>query len=148
MPGLWLYGAYPYYYNNPYRFYNRTAVNRTGDNDNDRRFVNLAIRQAQQGANETLPVLCLCGDGQVCGCEENDDPSYINDLVGDGDYAKLNKSLVTVSDVNGTRTLVLNGTLPPGTTAPGGEGAASALGVGKYAGYWVMGLTVLHAVFI
>lgn len=152
MPGLWLYGAYPYYYNNPYRFYNRTAVNRTRvnpDNDNDRRSVNLMIRQESTGANETLPVLCLCGEGQVCGCDENDDQTYINDLVGDGDYAKLNKSLVTVSDVNGTRTLVLNGTLPPGTTAPGGEdGAASALGVGQYAGYWAIGLTVMYAVFV
>jgi len=147
MPGIWLYGAYPYYYNNPYRFYNRTAVNRTRDDDNDRRSVNLMVRQEQQGANETLPVVCLCGEGQVCGCDENDDQTYLNDLVGDGDYAKLNKSLVTVSMDNGTRTLVINGTLPPGTTAPGGSGA-STLGVGQYAGYWAVGLTVLYAVFV
>ncbi|KAF2820561.1 hypothetical protein CC86DRAFT_374254 [Ophiobolus disseminans] len=150
MPGLWLYSVYPYYYTNRYNFYNRTA-NRTANTNNGRRdYVDLMIRQeGNVGANESLPVMCLCQENSVCGCDENDDQGYIKDLVGDGSYAALNKSLVTVSDVNGTRTLVLNGSLPLGTTAPGGvDDAAAALNVGKYAGYWAMGLVVVYGVFM
>jgi hypothetical protein len=151
MPGLWLYSVYPYHYNNPYRFYNRTANRTRINNDNDRRdLVSLVLRQDDgMGANETLPVVCLCQENNVCGCDENDDQQYITDLIGNGSYAALNKTLVTVSDVNGTRSLVLNGSLPLGTTAPGGtddEGAAAALVVGKYAGYWALGLAVLYGV--
>jgi hypothetical protein len=147
MPGLWLYSVYPYHYNNPYRFYNRTAngTRNGNNNDNDRRMVRLVTRQEQQGANETLPVVCLCQEYSPCGCDENDDPTYINDLVGNGSYAALNKTLVTVSDVNNTRTLVLNGTLPNGTTA---AGAGAALSATKYAGYWGMGLIVLYGVML
>jgi len=142
MPGIWLWSVYPYYYNNPYRFYNRTAVNETNNN-------NLGKRQSQQGQNQTLPVICLCQEFAVCGCDENTDQDYLNDLVGNGSYAALNKSLVTVSQVNGTRTLVLNGSLPNGTTAPGGvDDAAATLGLGKYTGYWAMGLIVLYGVFL
>jgi hypothetical protein len=148
MPGLWLYSTYPYYYNNPYRFYNQSATNNDDDNDNDRRA--LWTRQTQ-GANETLPVMCVCQEFSVCGCDENDDQQYINDLVGNGSYAALDKTLVTVSDVNGTKTLVLNGTLENGTTAPGGsdeDSAAINMKVGKYAGYYAVGMMVLAGVFM
>lgn len=147
MPGLWLHSAYPYYYNNPYRFYNQSATNDDDDNDNDRRA--LWTRQTQ-GRNETLPVVCLCEEDFVCGCDENDDQQYLNDLVGNGSYAALNKTLVTVSDVNGTRSLVLNGTLEKGTTAPGGtdESGAMSLSAGKYVGYYAVGMMVLAGVFM
>ncbi|KAH4048317.1 hypothetical protein HBH98_226130 [Parastagonospora nodorum] len=151
MPGLWLYSVYPYHYNNPYRFYNRTA-NRTNnnDNDNDRRSLVYLVTRQEQGANETLPVVCLCQEFSPCGCDENDDPAYISDLVGNGSYAALNKSLITVSDVNNTRSLVLNGTLPNGTTAAGGEDddSAAAHSMAKYTGYWAMGLVVLYGVML
>lgn len=145
MPGLWLYSAYPYYYNNPYRFYNQSGTN--DDNDNDRR--DLYVRQST-GRNESLPVICLCGEDMVCGCDENEDQSYINDLIGNGSYAALNKTLINVADVNGTRTLILNGTLPKGTTAPGGtdDSAAAQLVAARYLGYWVMGLVVVYGVFL
>lgn len=133
MPGLWLYSVYPYYYNNPYRFWNQTDTNQNNPN----------------GTNTTLPVMCLCQEFNPCGCDENDNQQYVNDLIGNGSYAALNKSLVTVSDVNGTRTLVLNGTLPNGTTAPGGQdSAAVSILAGKYSGYWVMGLIVLYTVLV
>lgn len=131
MPGLWLYSVYPYHFTNPYRFVNESLTNATFPN----------------GTNVSLPVTCLCQEYQVCGCDENDDQNYIRELVGNGSYAALNKSLVTVSDVNGTQTLVLNGSLPNGTTAPGGsddDSAAVMLGLGKYGGYWVMGLIVVY----
>lgn len=134
MPGLWLYSVYPYHFSNPYRFYNQSDVNQTNPS----------------GTNTTLPVTCLCQEYSPCGCDENEDQKYLNDLVGNGSYPALNKSLVTVSDVNGTRTLVLNGTLPNGTTAPGGtdDSAALNLKAGKYAGYWVMATIVLTGVML
>lgn len=148
MPGLWLYSVYPYHYTNPYRFYNRTA-NSTNNNNNDAR--SIVIRQSDgAGANETLPVTCLCQEYSVCGCEENTDQAYLDDLIGNGSYAALNKSLVTVSrNESGVKQLVINGTLPNGTTAPGGvDDAAAGLSVGKYAGYWVVGLGVLYGVML
>lgn len=144
MPGLWLYSVYPYHYSNPYRFYNQSATN---DDDDNNRKRSLWTRQTQ-GRNETLPVMCLCEEFRVCGCDENDDQQYLDDLVGNGSYAALNKSLITVSDVNGTKTLVLNGTLPNGTTAPGGEGAAASLTVGNLAGYYAVALLVVAGVML
>ncbi|KAJ4982934.1 hypothetical protein SVAN01_11566 [Stagonosporopsis vannaccii] len=133
MPGLWLYSAYPYHFNNPYRFVNQSETNATNPN----------------GTNTTLPVTCLCQERSPCGCEENEDQQYLNDLIGNGSYAGLNKSLVTVSQVNGTQTLVINGTLPNDTTAPGGEdGAGANLRIGHYAGYWVMATIVLTGVMM
>ncbi|KAF2853367.1 hypothetical protein T440DRAFT_303509 [Plenodomus tracheiphilus IPT5] len=153
MPGLWLYNSYPYYYNNPYRFYNQSANNDDNDNNNNNDRRELWNRQTQTGGkNESLPVMCLCQENSVCGCDENDDQQYLNDLIGNGSYAALNKTLVTVSDVNGTKTLVLNGTLPPGTTAPGGtdddEGAAIKVAMAKYTGYWAMALIVVYGVLL
>ncbi|KAH9880562.1 hypothetical protein IAQ61_000855 [Plenodomus lingam] len=139
MPGLWLYNCYPYYYNNPYRFYNASA-NDNDDDDNNTNKRRLIIRQTTQqptGQNQSLPVLCLCQESFVCSCDENEDQQYLADLIGNGSYAALNKSLATVSDINGTRTLVLNGTLPKGTTAPGGEDDVEG-GVGRITGAgWV-----------
>lgn len=133
MPGLWLWSVYPYLYNNPYRFVNQTAVNATNPN----------------GLNTTLPVLCLCQQYMVCGCDENDDQQYLKDLVGNGSYAALNKSLVTVAQYNGLTTLVLNGSLPNGTTAPGGtDDAAAGLKVGKYAAYYAVGLAILYGIML
>ena len=71
--------------------------------------------------------------------------------MGNGSYAALNKSLVTVSQVNGTRNLVLNGTLPNGTTAPGGtddDSGATTLKAGKYAGYLAMATIVVTGVMM
>ncbi|KAF1831029.1 hypothetical protein BDW02DRAFT_591447 [Decorospora gaudefroyi] len=147
MPGLWLYSTYPYYYNNPYRFYNESATNEDDDDDDDRRR-SLWPRQSS-GRNETLPVMCVCmeNDGienNLCSCEETDDQSHLDELVGNGSYAALNKTLVTVWDNNGTKTLVINGTLPPDTTAPG---AANQLGGGRFAGYYALGVMVLAAIY-
>lgn len=59
-PGLWLYGAYSYPYNNPYSFRNHSARrNTTGTPTRDVRVGTLAIRQ-DDGVNETKPVTCLC----------------------------------------------------------------------------------------
>ncbi len=62
--------------------------------------------------------------------------------------AAENSSLVHVGVVNGTKTLVINGTLPNGTdnstssTSSGSTGAATRNGLVENSGYWVMGATV------
>lgn len=156
MPGLWLYNTYPYYYNNPYRFYNQSARSNDDNNNNNNNTSRRGLRARQStGQNQTLPVMCLCQEFSSCGCDENDDQGYLDDLIGNGSYAALNKTLVTVSDVNGTRTLVLNGSLPNDTTtssdataSSGQKALANSLDVGKHTGYWAIGLVVVYAIMI
>ncbi|KAJ4297007.1 hypothetical protein N0V88_003923 [Collariella sp. IMI 366227] len=95
-PGWWL-GAHMYHYNNAYHYYNHSS-----------------------NQNESRPIICGCGQYSVCSCDENGDKQYLNDLVGNGSYAALNKSLITVAKVDGKDTILINGTLPNGTTAAGG----------------------------
>jgi hypothetical protein len=86
----------------------------------------------------------------VCGCDDNGNSTFLNMLIGDGTYANLNTSLVNVADINGTSTIVLNGTLPNGTTASGGTENAngSASMMGNLGGYWVMVLLVGCTAFL
>ncbi|KAK4157756.1 hypothetical protein C8A00DRAFT_29293 [Chaetomidium leptoderma] len=127
-PGLWLYGAHLYPYHNPYRFYN-----------------------ASSEKNETKPVTCACDPRNTCGCDENGDQQYMNDLIGNGSYEGLNKTLVNVADVNGTSTILVNGTLPNGTTAAGGtENPNAADGLSallRHAGWWPVAAAVCAIVF-
>lgn len=83
-----------------------------------------------------------------CGCDDSGNTTFLDSIIGDGTYANLNKSLVNVADINGTSTIVLNGTLPNGTTASGGTDNANAAmrSITQAGGYWVMiaivGMTV------
>jgi len=149
-PGLWLYGAYGYGYHSPYYFHNRTArrnsTNTNTTNTPTRDWPELVIRQDDGGVNESKPVTCLCAQYAVCGCDDDGNYTFLDTIIGDGDYFKLNQSLVTVADVNGTSTILLNGTLPNGTTIPGGtEDAitsnstnAAVRTLVEASGYWVM----------
>ncbi|KAK0747869.1 hypothetical protein B0T21DRAFT_355299 [Apiosordaria backusii] len=129
-PGLWLTSAYLYNHPRPYTYYN-----------------------ASSEQNETKPVTCACAENSVCGCDDNDDKQYMNDLIGNGSYDALNKSVVNVANVNGTSTILINGTLPDGTTAAGGnEAPGSAAGDGlrillENAGWWPVVATVCAVVF-
>lgn len=98
---FWIAGSYMYHYNNPYRFYNQSS------------------RQ-----NETKPIDCGCLPEAVCGCDENNDPQYLSDIIGNG--TNLNTSLVSVATVDNVQRIIINGTLPPGTTASGGTDDDSA----------------------
>jgi len=120
-PGLWLYSVYPYSLN-PYRFYNESSR-----------------------LNQSMPVTCLCQEYTPCGCDNSDDDTTVRELVGTGEYSKLNKSLITVSDVNGTQTLVINGSLPNGTDS---GSAAPGLYVSRWSGYGVMAVIVISMVLL
>jgi len=75
-----------------------------------------------------------------CGCDDNGNSTFLDELIGDGSYNNLNKTLVTVADNNSVSTIYINGTLPNGTTSSGGTEDASAAvrAVMESAGYWVM----------
>ncbi|KAM3067571.1 hypothetical protein ACMFMF_009570 [Clarireedia jacksonii] len=134
-PGLWLYGAYSYPYHNPYTFRNHSAnaTNTTRE---------LQTRQTDlSGVNETKPVTCLCAQYAECGCDDSGNTTVLDELIGDGSYDSLNKTLVNVVDIKGNSTIVINGTLPNGTTASGGSDDANLAGmrmIAQSSGYWVM----------
>jgi len=128
-PGVWLYGAYLYPHPEPWVFFNETS-----------------------NQEESRPVICACEPYLVCGCDWDDSDQfkqYMTLLIGNGDYDSLNHTLVTIAEVNGTVTILINGTLPNGTTASGGEEDA---GVGTqtlliHAGWWPVLAAVCAMVF-
>jgi hypothetical protein len=126
-PGLWLYGAHLYYHPHPYNYYNQTS---------------------QQ--NETKPVICGCDPYEECGCDTNSDSQFMTDLIGNGSYNALNHTLVTVADVNGTSTILINGTLPNGTVEAMEEGSGAAGGLQtllQNVGWWPVVATVGAIIF-
>lgn len=141
-PGIWLYGAYNYPYTSRYSYRNstRNANNTDDDNDDNRRLL-----RRQDDQNVSLPVTCLCAMYSACGCDDNDDPAYLDSVVGDG--TNLNASLVHIGPVNGTETVVLNGTLPNATESESGtsssgassSSAATTQRILESSGIWVIG---------
>jgi hypothetical protein len=95
----------------------------------------------------------LCAAYEECGCDDSGNTTFLDSLIEDGTYSALNQSMVTVADVNGTSTILLNGTLPNGTTIPGGTENANHAGAGmrdlvEASGYWVMIALVGCTVFL
>ncbi|KAL4930561.1 uncharacterized protein BDV17DRAFT_289786 [Aspergillus undulatus] len=123
-PGLWLYGAHVYPYSHPY-YYRNESTNK----------------------NESLPVVCLCGEYAVCGCDDNNNSTYYESLFN-GTQPK-NGTIVKVTDVNGTQTIAINGTLPNGTTVDEAavDTSAAALSLAQTSGYWLMVMVVASAVY-
>lgn len=73
----------------------------------------------------------------------------MNGIIGNGSYQGLNRTLANVADVNGTSTILINGTLPNGTTASGGtDSAAPSLRIAEFGGWWVAGAVVLYSVML
>ncbi len=130
-PGLWLYGAYSYNYNNPYNFRNRSDPN---------------------GQNQSLPVTCLCQQYSACGCDDTNNSTFLDSVVGNGSTADENSTLVHIGNVNGTKTIILNGTLPNGTdtdnstdnssSSTSSTGAATRNYVLENSGFWLVGAIV------
>lgn len=130
-PGLWLAGAYGYNFNHPYRFRNSSNANR----------------------NESLPVVCLCEEYRACGCDDDGNTTYIDELVGNGSASDQDPTLVHVGNVNGTKSVVINGTLPNGTDGSSGSSTstptsgAMRLYILEMSGYWVTSAIVIATVF-
>lgn len=116
--GLFAFGAFSYNYNHDYIYPNGTH----------------------------LPVTCLCAQYSECGCDDNGNQTFIQDIVNNGTNVPTNSSGVTIANVNGTERAFINGTLPNGTTAGGGTSGATQT-ILNYGGFWVMAVTVLAIVF-
>ena len=137
-PGLWLYSVYAYPYNHDYSFHNRTNTSQP------------------KGQNETLPVTCLCQQYSACGCDNNTDTSYLDSLVGNGSAADENSTLVHIGNVNGTKTLIINGTLPNGTNDTDSSTSSSSSTTSgatrqdllEYTGFWVVAAIVGATVWL
>jgi hypothetical protein len=103
VPGFWPYGwlwAYPFNY--PYYCYHN-------------------------GHNTTANVTCLCQHYSECGCDPNNNETFIQVVVNNGTNAPVNTSMSQfVTWPNGTRMVYINGTLPNGTTASGGTDPSNA----------------------
>ncbi|KAI2472570.1 hypothetical protein F4781DRAFT_343416 [Annulohypoxylon bovei var. microspora] len=107
-------------------------------------------RNATNNKNETKPVTCVCDYYETCGCDDNGNQTYFNSVIGDGSYANLNKSLVTVADNDTTHesTIYIQGTLANGTTSSGGTEDPNAAGknlvaLAQTAGWWPVITTVI-----
>ena len=89
-PGSWPDGAWWYEFPRPYSYHNATS-----------------------GRNETKPADCICAENRRCGCElvAGNETYYNTYVANEGRMSKV------VVKVEGIETLVLNGTLPNGTTA-------------------------------
>ncbi|KAG6229830.1 hypothetical protein E4U47_006725 [Claviceps purpurea] len=123
-PGTWYHGANLYPHRNDFQFFNSTTQR-----------------------NERLPVVCGCAQYEECGCDEN--PTTLKELVGNGTYDGLNKSLINVGDYNGRKTLLVNGTLPNGTTIDGPDSPAMGMGgLANAAGIWSLTAFVVVAGFL
>lgn len=113
-PGLWLFGAYAYPYNHAYSYMNNATHH-----------------------NESVPVVCLCQEYEVCGCDDNNDSKFYNSLFNGSE--PINSSITRVVNVNGTEKIYINGTLPNGTTAANAsatDSAASTVNPQHLLGYW------------
>lgn len=93
-----------------------------------------------------MPVLCLCQQYSECSCDDNTNSTYISSIIGNG---TLDNTVSRVTNVNGTETLVINGTLENGTTAAGGTDSAGVRYMAlQGAGWWVMLATVAATVLL
>ncbi|KAG5976819.1 hypothetical protein E4U55_007196 [Claviceps digitariae] len=123
-PGIWYHGANLYPHRDDFSFYNSTTQR-----------------------TETLPVVCGCAQYEECGCEENQDA--LKELVGNGTYDALNKSIINVGDYEGRKTLLINGTLPNGTTADGPDSHGSGMmSLTETAGTWSLAACVVAAILL
>ncbi|EEP82701.1 predicted protein [Uncinocarpus reesii 1704] len=129
-PGLWLYGAYAYQTNHGFNWRNRTS-----------------------NRNESIPIVCLCQEYSVCGCDDNNNSTYIQSLLNDVDRNGLprNSSVIKTVEVNGTTKIYINGTLPNGTTAPDPSITENISNhvvpqILRLSGYWTMAAIVLATV--
>lgn len=102
-PGTWGAGVYVYSYNLDEDDLEETGLDGSFLDDLD----------------DPVPVRCLCEEFLECSCEEENDEDYLQFLIDDSDVEDLDEEIVAFNTVNGTMTLVINGTQPNGTESLG-----------------------------
>ena len=130
-PGFWPYGGYYYPYAYSHHYHNKTSKK-----------------------DEVKDIICVCAKYSVCACDDIDEEEFYDELIDDGDWDKLNKSMVDVAKVNGTTKIVINGTLPNGTTVPTDDEDLyemylnGAMSIAKAMGLWPAVAAVMATVLL
>lgn len=88
--GALIFGGHPFYYYGPYGYHYPYYNNQT--------------RQ-----NQSLPISCVCAEYNPCGCDDIDSSDVVDEQLDDG--------TANITTINGTQTVVINGTLENGTEA-------------------------------
>ncbi|KAJ9210508.1 hypothetical protein DTO166G4_7893 [Paecilomyces variotii] len=122
-PALWLSGVYGYPYVHPYLYFN-----------------------PHTHRNESMPVECLCQQYSECGCDDNNNSTFLHSVLNG--TVPQNNSVVRLATVNDTEKIFINGTLPNGTTAASGSSAASTARIEELSGYWVMVAAVTGMIYM
>ena len=91
----------------------------------------------------------------ACGCDNNSNTTYLDSLVGNGSAADENSTLIHIGMVNGTKTLIINGTLPNGTNDTSNDTTSTTSGAGaagqtllEYSGFWLVSAIVGATVWL
>ncbi|MCJ1350267.1 MAG: hypothetical protein MMC33_000248 [Icmadophila ericetorum] len=115
--GYWgLYGLYAYPWSHPYYYHNTSS--------------------SDPSSNETLPVVCYCAAYSACGCDDNGNTTFISSLLANG------SGTAQIETVNGTREVVLNGTLANGTVDASGAAGLAGSFVGQKTGLCIFAALV------
>lgn len=107
---------YAYSYHGYYPYYNRTS-----------------------NRNESKPIECLCDEYNPCGCDVKNETSYLDAVAN-------NLTISRVADINGTSTLVVNGTLPNGTSTDTSAARGMKQNLAELSGFWVVIAGVIYTV--
>ncbi|PPJ51410.1 hypothetical protein CBER1_08570 [Cercospora berteroae] len=100
-------------------------------------------RNQTSGRNESHPAQCWCARYYSCSCDENNQTEYQNNVANNASQAKLVRLEGDDND-----TLVIDGTLPNGTTAPGGSDSGSMGSALEMVGYWPMVAIALATAYV
>ena len=92
----------------------------------------------------------------ACGCDDPNNSTFLDSVVGNGSAADENSTLIHIGNVNGTKTLIINGTLPNGTdnstdnstTSSGTTSGSSRNYILENSGFWLMGAIVGATVWL
>ncbi len=89
----------------------------------------------------------------ACGCDNNSNTTYLDSLVGNGSTADENSTLIHIGNVNGTKTLIINGTLPNGTNDTDSNSNSTTSDAARqnmleYSGFWLVGAIVGATVWL
>lgn len=82
--------------------------------------------------NYSMNVVCYCEQYSECGCDDNNNSTFLAEVIGD---PPRNSSIVTIVQNGTNETAYINGTLANGTTAadPNASGASAVAAMGASA---------------
>lgn len=117
--GIWAYDVWRYSWGKPIPYTSYRSQNST-----------LPSNMTEPANGTLVPVVCLCEMYSECGCEEEHDDAYIQGLLKDATSDAGDKTAAWMVYKPGDPVLVINGTLPNGTTADDQKSLGIAMALG------------------